>query len=136
MAFKWNDRLVSQMFEAVKDGVSDATTEVYEEVLHLVQDESKTGRIYKKPNGRVHQASAAGQSYASDTGNALKNTRQLEKDRGLVGEISADYEYALALEMGTTKMAPRPTLRRALQNKSKQLPQIMSNELKKLLKND
>lgn len=134
MTVKWNHGLVKRIKLAAEDGIVDATTEVYEEVLHLVQDTKKSGRVYKKTNGRQHQASAPNESYASDTGNALRNTKTKEKN--LVGEVSADYEYALALELGTRKMAPRPTLRRALDNKRKDLHKIVSRPISKVLKND
>lgn len=131
MAVKWNTNLVNSIHSAAQDGIVDATDAVYEETLRLVLNTPKSGRIYKRGN-RVHQASAPNESFANDTGNALRNTKK--KEMKLVGEISADYEYALALELGTQKMAPRPTLGRALENKTKELPKIVSKPIQEILK--
>lgn len=134
MSFKWNDALISKMKSAVSDGVEDATTEVYEEVLRLVQDTPKTGKIYKNRlhKNAVHQASAPNESYANETGNALKNTKT--KVVKYTGTVTGAYEYALALELGTQKMAPRPTIGRALLNKRKDLVKIISTPLSKVLR--
>ena len=134
MVFKWNDALVSKMYRSVETGVDSAVEEVYKETFHLVLNTPKTGRLYKRKGGRVHQASAPGESFANDTGNALRNMKK--ERRKYVGEVVADYEYALALELGTEKMAPRPTLSRALQNQSQFLTSIVSKPLKDVLKND
>lgn len=133
MAVKWNDTLVKRCISAAEDGVSDATNAVYEEVLRLVLDTPKSGKIYKR-KGRNHQASAPNESYANDTGNALNNTKHDSKK--LVGEVVGNYEYALALELGTQKMAPRPTIGRALNNLSKSIPKIMASPITKVLKDD
>lgn len=134
MAVKWNTTLVNKIRSAASDGVSDAVDEVYEEVLRLVQDTPKSGRIYKKKNGRQHQASAPGESFANDTGNALLKTKK--KNQRFSGEVSGDYPYALALELGTQKMAPRPTLGRALENKIPELTNIVSKPIKEVLRHD
>lgn len=135
MTVKWNHGLVKRIKLAAEDGIVDATTEVYEEILHLVQDTKKSGFVYAHYSHKgVHQASAPNESYANETGNALKNTKT--KEKGLIGEISANYEYALALELGTKRIAPRPTLRRALDNKRKDLHKIVSKPISKVLKND
>ena len=134
MAVKWNNVLVNKIRSAASDGVSDAVDSIYEETLRLVQDTQKSGRIYKKKNGRQHQASAPGESYANDTGNALLNTNK--KHNKLSGEVVGDYEYALALELGTQKMAPRPTLGRALQNLVPSLTDIVSKPIKDVIAND
>lgn len=133
MVLVWNDKLVSRMLEAVDDGVVDATQEVYDETLRLVLDTPKTGNIYRNRlhKNATHQASAPNESFANETGNALKSTKtEFKKYEGV---ISADYEYALALELGTVKMAPRPTLTRALLYKRKDLANIISRPLKKVL---
>lgn len=79
-----------------------------------------TGRAYKRGN-RTHIASAAGQPPATDTGrlrqSLASNTRKTQKD--VIGTVSANTEYAHALEIGTSKMAARPYLRSTLEKNKK-----------------
>lgn len=133
MTVVWNNKLVDQIRLAGEDGIVDAVEEIYEETLRLVLDTSKSGKVYKNyRTGGVHQASAPNESFANMTGNALKNTNK--KAVKMEGEVVAAYEYALALELGTPKMAPRPTLGRALQNTIPNLTKIVSKPIQKVLK--
>lgn len=98
---------------AFVQGIYEAGQHVAGEAKELVQRGAKTGRIYRKTNpNRTHQASAPGQPPASDTG-TLANSIGVERlpDRA---EISAVTPYALPLEWGTRRMAPRPFMTRAL----------------------
>lgn len=64
----------------------------------------------------THQASAPGDSPASDTGHLLASIEQsLEEDaNGVYGRVGSRLQKAEYLEMGTSLMAPRPFLRPAL----------------------
>lgn len=73
-----------------------------------------TGRIYTRSKSVEHQASAPGEPPAADTA-TLKKRIEVEVIRGtneVRGIISANTEYAAALELGTEKMRPRPYLSR------------------------
>lgn len=77
-----------------------------------------TGRIYTRGKSVEHQASAPGEPPAPDTGR-LRGSITTEVIRG-VGEvrgiITANTEYAAALELGTEKMRPRPYLSRLVRD--------------------
>lgn len=80
-----------------------------------------TGRVYKR-GARTHTASAPGNAPASDTGRlrGAVDTQVTVTSREVIGTISANTEYALPLELGTSKMAARPFLRPAIEkNKAK-----------------
>lgn len=69
-----------------------------------------TGIVYQKYNPRrQHQASAAGQYPASDTGR-LASSVQVELNSANSIRVGTALKYGAYLEFGTSKMAPRPWL--------------------------
>lgn len=78
-----------------------------------VQSPPKTGRVYPRPGGKRHQASAPGEAPATDTGNLVNSIgmRPAGKDSYAV---FARAKYALGLEVGTARVAARPFLVPAL----------------------
>lgn len=72
--------------------------------------EPKSGRYYVvSRTGKLHRASAPGESPAIDTGN-LVNSFEIKKINDALFKINVNADYASHLEFGTTKMAPRPFL--------------------------
>lgn len=77
--------------------------------------DSKTGEVYSRGGNldtQPHQASAAGQSPAVDTGNLMNSISV--RSQGLKAYVFTPVEYGLYLEFGTSRMAARPWLRPAL----------------------
>lgn len=76
--------------------------------LKVILNQPGTGRVYGK-----HQASAPGQPPSPDQGELLRKTQAdnqvLREGQDLVGRIVQNVDYALALAVGTEKMAPRPS---------------------------
>lgn len=68
---------------------------------------AKSGEMYARPNGRMHQASAPGEAPAIDTGN-LVNSIQTQMIGASSGIVFTNAEYAPVLELGGVKMEPRP----------------------------
>lgn len=73
----------------------------------------KTGRIYpsKHRKGAFHQASAPGEFPAADTGRLHQSLTTVETKTGpevFEVQTGANTPYATMLELGTSKMAPRP----------------------------
>lgn len=78
----------------------------------------KTGRIYpsKHRKGATHQASAPGEAPAADTGRLHQSITSVQTVNGpdrYVNETAANAPYAIALELGTSKIAPRPYMQPA-----------------------
>ena len=76
-------------------------------------DPPKTGRIYKSLHrkGAVHQASAPGEFPAADSGRlhqSITTTVVQDDNTRTAVETAANTPYAIPLELGTSKMAPRP----------------------------
>ena len=71
----------------------------------------KTGRIYKRGK-TTHQASAPGEAPANDLG-FLAGSLKVEVTAKFTVDLIAAAPYAVFLEYGTRKMAPRPFMRPA-----------------------
>jgi HK97 gp10 family phage protein len=74
----------------------------------------KSGRVYQKKNPkRTHQASAPGQPPAQDLGFLSNSIRAEAGPHQSSVDLVASAPYAVHLEYGTRKMAPRPFMRPA-----------------------
>lgn len=110
----------------VRKAMHEATGLVRGEAVTSIQRGNKTGELYTKYNPkRQHQASAAGEAPATDTGLLVSSITSNVKQSGttLIGQIIASTEYAPALEFGTTKMAARPFMQPALDKNRKKINQ-------------
>jgi hypothetical protein len=97
------------------------------EVKRLMR-EHKTGRVYIRAGGRVHRASAPGEAPAVDFKNLIQaigiemqetptgwiGIAGVQESAGLSPSGQSPLDYALMLEFGTSKMAPRPVWRVAI----------------------
>jgi hypothetical protein len=68
----------------------------------------KHGRVYKKPDGRLHRASAPGEPPAVDTGKLINSFETIFRRGGTEAEIRNEVPYAIYLEKGTKRMKKRP----------------------------
>ena len=93
----------------VRDTVRNHAVLIQREIVRTMTHDPKTGRIYNR-GGRIHQASAAGESPAVDTGNLVNNIRYALGNSGLsyIGRVYTNVSYARYLENGTRNMARRP----------------------------
>ena len=131
MAVKFYDTVFDSIEKACVNGVSDGGNIIYDEVLSLVLDTKKSGRVYPGP----HQASAPGEPFANETGNALTQTKIHEGfDSGLTVYVAGHAQYAKELELGTSKMAARPVFRPALANKADDFVKAVHTEIAKVIK--
>lgn len=123
----FNRQLFENIVEGAKSAVKESNDIVYKEVRRLVLDTPKTGKVRPhKITGAPHQASAPGETYASETGNALSKTKHYLENDGLTGKITSEAEYAYALEITMN----RPALRPALSNKQKDIGQEFEKKIK------
>lgn len=112
----------------VDDELSDIAAELEGDIVLSIQQGAKTGRIYKR-KGVTHQASAPGQSPASDTG-TLKKSIYSERARKLTYVVGSRIVYALHLEYGTTRMAARPFFRPSVEKMAKQITGRLEQAIK------
>ncbi|MBL4800146.1 MAG: hypothetical protein JKY50_22335 [Oleispira sp.] len=130
MSIRWNKKIWSSVRKEVRKQIVKETEAVSTEATRLVLETSKTGNLYHR-NTITHQASAPGEPFASDTGNALNLIQTRYEDDYFTGIVNAGAEYAAALEFGTEKMEPRPTMRPALENRRKNINVNIGNAVKR-----
>ncbi len=88
-----------------------------------------TGRIYIKPGGRRHQASAPGQPPAPDTKALMRSIKV--KLGSMSAEIGSILPYSRHLEFGTRRMAARPMWLPTLVFTGKTLRQNIENAVRR-----
>jgi len=114
MTVRWQgDKVLREVRQAVLKGLVRGTELVREEAITSILSTQKTGRLYRR-RSITHQASAAGETPASDTGRLVNSITTEINEVELAGVINAGTAYAAALEFGTAKMAERPYMRPAL----------------------
>ena len=110
-------------------GVTMAANEVRNEILRLIQQTPKSGRIYRR-RGVEHQASAPGEAPASDAGTLVREiTVQIDAAR-IAARVNSGAAHAAPLEFGTDKMEPRPHMRQGLANKRSEVEAIIGREVR------
>lgn len=115
---KWNSaELIARAQRGAMIGVTRGIGIVEKRAVELVLQTKKSGRKYRR-RGIIHQASAPGEPFASDTGTTLAAreivTFSRVSDRNLIARLIFRGWNAFRLEHGTRRMAPRPFARRAL----------------------
>lgn len=90
------------------------------EAVKSIQKGPKTGRLYTTHNKSIpHQASAAGEAPASDTGMLAGSIyADIEKFDATVG---TRLDYGRMLELGTMQIAERPWLRPAIERRRQKM---------------
>lgn len=110
----FDDAALAAIFSSADGPVAKELTRIAIKVERKAKQLASTpgrGRVY----GR-HRASAPGDGPAVDTGRLRASiTRETGKVGSvLVARVGTDVKYAKWLELGTSKMSPRPFLRPAL----------------------
>jgi hypothetical protein len=99
----------SPLKQAVLAGALMVESTAKESIAHG----SHTGAIYKRGNVS-HQASAPGETPATDTGAFISSINHWESDNGLTVSVGSLLGYSADLEYGTKNMGARPWLHPAL----------------------
>lgn len=105
----------------VKNGIRQALHKIGVEnrrhARKLIRSKEKTGRLYLI-HGKVHRASAPGESPANLTGQLAKSIG-FKANGAYSMEFFAKADYAGYLEDGTSKMARRPFMERTVKDKER-----------------
>jgi HK97 gp10 family phage protein len=94
--------------------IRDTAQELEAAIKLKIQQGTKSGRTYRR-GGVSHQASAPGQSPATDTG-ALIGSISHQREGARSYSVGARVSYAAYLEYGTSRMGARPYFRPAIED--------------------
>lgn len=100
------ERLESELEQSLSDLGKDLAKRIRAEVETSLEKSSHSGRRYPR-RGRVHIASAPGETPARDTGDLWGSISQVLTDGG-ISEFEITAGHAGLLEDGTARMAARP----------------------------
>ena len=70
MTVKWNKKVIEAVKTELKKEVVTQVALLEKEAKRLILETPKTGRMYRR-GGVLHQASAEGEPYASDSGQTM-----------------------------------------------------------------
>lgn len=90
----------------------------------------KSGRVYRR-GSRSHQASAPGQAPAVDYGQLI-NSIQVDNVTELKSTVGTNVEYAMPLEYGSRRIAPRPVWRPVIEKLRKPFAEAVTFVLRQL----
>ena len=132
------DEAVERTNQGIRRGFFDLGSDLISTLNKDVLAKNKTGRVYilrgKKGRRRRHVSSAPGQSPANRTGNYRRNRGfKVRGSKSMEFGIRDQAEYAIFLEEGTKKMAPRPGLGNAVKKVTRNADSHFSSEIEKTL---
>lgn len=134
MTLEWRGpEVLASLRQAAFRGVVRGTESVKTRMVERIQQPPKTGRIYKR-NTVSHQASAPGESPASDTGRLAQSITTRYDPATITGYVNVSTEYAQGLEFGTARVAARPYARVSLAEKSQEISDDIANEIRNALR--
>lgn len=143
MTLRWfGETVISGLEKAVFRGVVKGTERLRERMIERVMQPPKTGKLYRRGEKRMHQASAAGESPANDTGNLVRNITTKYDQPKLEGTVNVGTQYGRRLEYGfvgqdakgrTYDVAPRPFARPSLQEVTPEIRAGIAAEIAKEL---
>lgn len=122
---------------AIQASIRPSVSQVVRKTAHDVEAGVKTemrapksGRLYRRGSG-THQASAPGQAPAVDFGQLI-NSIQVENVTELTSLVGTNTEYAMALEYGSRRVAPRPVWRPVIEKMRKPFIEALTFVLRHL----
>ncbi len=128
---KMEKKLKTNPKRKVRRSMERATNLVRNEAVESILRGVKSGpTVTRYQPKRVHQTSSAGEAPASDTGFLASqiSTEVRIIGKQIVGSVVSAAPYSVALEFGTTKMAPRPFLQPALKKSRQKIERIFIQE--------
>ena len=131
MTVRWDSRgTIAAVRRKAAQGVKDATELVEDVSVQKITSGPKTGIVYSRPGGVTHQASAAGEAPANDTG-ALLDSRLTEfADDGLIATFSYNTAYSRRLELGDEDFPARPYLNSSLEEHRDEVERLISSSIR------
>lgn len=125
--------LAGQIPDEVKNALLSGALLVEGAAKRRVMRGPKTGRIYTR-RGINHQASAEGESPATDHGRLASSIQHWIKDAGMRIEVGSRLIYASMLEFGTRHMGARPFLFPSLEENRRNIAALVAQAVNKVVR--
>lgn len=109
----YSGEAIRALDDAQENRLLEAVTEWHAGVVEDMLTGTRSGREYRIPgSSRTYRASRPGEAPATVTGRLRSSYQFRVREEGgkKVGEVGSPLDYALYLEKGTKRMAPRPHL--------------------------
>lgn len=120
------NKIITKSENHLQGVIQYGVNQVRNEILTSMQQTPKTGKSYARGK-KTHIASEEGNPPAVDTGRLRNSIQMVFKNGGFTGEVSANTNYAVHLEFGTTKMGARPFMQPALEKNRRKILQKAKN---------
>ena len=111
---KINEAMIRALFNDADKVINDSADSLAKEMKRRIKTGAKSGKQYGN-----HTASAPGQSPANWTGELVNSISAINE--GKTSRVVVNAKYAEFLELGTSKMRPRPFILPSIQKIKKQL---------------
>lgn len=129
MTLEWfGPEVLASVQRAAMRGVVRGTESVKTRMVERILQPPKSGRIYNR-NTVSHQASAPGESPATDTGRLAGSVTTTYDIPNITGYINVSTAYAAALEYGTARVAARPYARVSLAERAEEIRADIAAEI-------
>lgn len=118
---------------AIRRGVNDGWRRIGQDLVDDLREQTlhpKTGRVYRL-KGRLHRASAAGETPARVSGAYARSASYIPQASQLTFGVSVP--YGGYLEEGTSRMDARPGLQNSIEEKQDSFPQTMEEAIRRTL---
>lgn len=109
----YSGEAIRALDDAQENRLLEAVTQWHAGVVEDMLTGTRSGREYRIPgSSRTYRASRPGEAPATVTGRLRSSYQFRVREEGgkKVGEVGSPLDYALYLEKGTKRMAPRPHL--------------------------
>lgn len=126
-AFK---NLESEIYAGQVAAVRESTLMIHDYAVRSLQDNTDGPTQVRYKPKRTVNVSRPGEPPNTDKGRAVKSIKFDFQRNGMVGRVGTNLKYLADLEFGTSKIAPRPWLSRAITITAHSVAKIFADALK------
>lgn len=127
-------KLESDTLSGQVAAVRDATLMIHDYAVRSLQDNTDGPTETRYKPTRTVNVSKPGEPPNTDTGRAVQSIKLDFQKNGLVGRVGTNLKYLADLEFGTSTIAPRPWLSRAVTITAHAVSQIFKDALRNAVK--
>jgi len=132
--FIFNQKIIDKSPNLIRQGLYQVCKNTQKSAKSETRKKNKTGRVYMiNKNGKVvkHQSSAPNESHANITGTLTKSIDfSVEHSTMALFGYDNSTNYGKYVELGTSRMQQRPTLKNAMKTEKTRNNNIMANTIK------